>query len=106
MASKKIKLGDMEDDKTFNRLSGFFEQELEKVDHLKDKLGESAASIAHEARERLKHGGDSLAAAEETALRALREYQAMFLIAGVSALGLIIIASFLFGKLSHRVETR
>jgi hypothetical protein len=91
----------MENDKMFNRLSGFFDQELEKVDHLTEKLGEDATAIAHEARERLKHGTDSLHAAEETALRAIREYRTTFLIAGASVLGLVIVASFLFGKISR-----
>ena len=92
----------MEDDKIFNRLSVFFDQEPEKADPFKEKLPEDAAPIAHQAGEHLKDGGDSIHAAEESVDRTLREYQTMFFIAGVSLLGLIIVASFLFEKMSHR----
>ena len=92
----------MENGKIFNRLSGLFDQGLEKVDHIEEKLREDAASIAHQARERLKQGENSIHAAEESVVRALREYQAMFFVAGVSVLGLMIVASFLFGKMSRR----
>ncbi len=92
----------MDNDKIFNRLTGFFQQEAEKVDHLKGKLHEDAATIAKQALGRLRNGRDSMHSAEESVVRALREYRTMFYIAGASLLGLMIVAAFLFGKMSDR----
>jgi hypothetical protein len=90
----------MENDKTFNRLSGFFEREADAANRIKEKLQESAEAVAGNAGEHLWQGGDTRA--REAAVRAFRENQVIFFIAGVSLLGVMIAASFLLGKMSRR----
>ncbi len=88
----------MENDKAFNRLSGFFDQETESVNRLEGKLHDAPVPGETGAR----HEGANVLTARDSALRAVRENQVILLIAGVSLLGLMVAASFLLGRMSPR----
>ena len=91
----------MDNDKTFNRLSGYFDEGLEQAGHLETKVREEAAALAQKARESLRHKSESVVSAEETLVKALQEHQKMLLIAGASLVAALILTSFLYGTLAR-----
>ena len=84
----------MKKEQLFNRVSGMVDDGVSRLhsvaDDLEEKFRDNRDDLTRRARKSWSYGKDKLATAEETMMSTVKEHPYMFLLAGLSILGLII----------------
>ncbi|GEM_PF-2935674 len=94
--------------KEFNRLSGLFGDSVDKVQNFTDDFGEKLRdetdALTRRARRGYMQGRDSLISTEELMARHLKENSTLYLIAGMTLLGLFILRMWTSYRMPMRRE--
>ena len=84
----------MKKEEIVNRLSGLFDQGRERMHEVRDDMEErfrtGAEAVTARAREGWSDGRERFLDAEQRMVRTVRENQTVFLLAGLSLLGLVL----------------